>query len=94
MNTEKTPAEIKEALGATSQPLHTVPANRISLELFKREIPNSAMMGAFARACPNVISIERLAKEAAHVFSHVLGKDLVEKNVQAIRRGYEEGESA
>ena len=90
VNTEKSPAETKKALDLDGQTLYTVPANTISHKLFKREIPNSAMMGAFARACPDVISIEALLKEAKHIFSHLLAPHLVDKNVEAIRCGYDE----
>ncbi len=90
VNTEKSPAEIKKALGLDGQTLYTVPANSISHRLFKREIPNSAMMGAFAKACPGVIPIESLEKEAKHIFSHMLAPHLVDKNVEAIRCGYDE----
>ncbi len=90
VNTEKSPAETKKALGLDGQTLYTVPANSISHKLFKREIPNSAMMGAFARACPDVISLEVLLEEAKHIFSHLLAPHLVDKNVEAIRCGYDE----
>lgn len=94
VNTEKDPKEVKAALGLTTQVLHTVPANAISHTLFKREIPNSAMMGAFARACPTVISLDDLIREAEPIFAHLLGKDLVAKNLDAIRTGYEEVKTA
>ncbi len=90
VNTEKDPVQVKAELGLTCQILHTVPANKISHALFKREIPNSAMMGAFAKACPQVIGLEDLVQEASHIFSHMLGADLVEKNLDAIRTGYAE----
>ena len=90
VNTEKSPAETRKALGFDGQTLYTVPANSISHRLFKREIPNSAMMGAFARACPDVISLEALLEEAKHIFSHMLAPHLVDKNVEAIRCGYDE----
>ncbi|MCK4998094.1 MAG: 2-oxoacid:acceptor oxidoreductase family protein, partial [Anaerohalosphaera sp.] len=60
VNTEKSPAETKKALELDGQALFTVPANKISYKLFNREIPNSAMMGAFTKACPDVISLEAL----------------------------------
>jgi pyruvate ferredoxin oxidoreductase gamma subunit len=93
VNTEKSPAETRKALGLDGQTLYTVPANSISHRLFKREIPNSAMMGAFARACPDVISLEALLEEAKHIFSHMLAPHLVDKNVEAIRCGYDEVET-
>ena len=90
VNTEKSPTETKKALGLDGQTLYTVPANSISHRLFKREIPNSAMMGAFARACPEVISLEALVEESRHIFSHLLAEHLVDKNLEAIRCGYNE----
>jgi pyruvate ferredoxin oxidoreductase gamma subunit len=94
VNTEKDPLEVKEALGLSTQVLHTVAANAISYSLFKREIPNSAMMGAFARACPDIISLDDLVREAEPIFSHLLGGDLVAKNLDAIRTGYKEVKTA
>ncbi|HOO72036.1 MAG TPA: 2-oxoacid:acceptor oxidoreductase family protein [Spirochaetota bacterium] len=92
VNTEQDATSIKKELMVSRQRVLTVPANNISYELFKREIPNSAVMGSFARACPNIISIEKLIEEAEHIFASLLGKELVKKNLEAIRRGYEEGD--
>ena len=90
VNTEKNVAEIRESLGLTTQKLLTLHANEISLELFGREIPNSAMMGGFAKACPDIISLEQLLEGAAEAFKHLLSADIVEKNLEAIKRGYQE----
>ncbi|MBN2139217.1 MAG: 2-oxoacid:acceptor oxidoreductase family protein [Sedimentisphaerales bacterium] len=94
VNTERNAAETKELLSLTTQPVYTVPANSISYRLFKREIPNSAMMGAFARACPEVISLEALVAEAEKIFAHILAADLVGKNIEAIKCGYDEVQTA
>ena len=93
VNTEKEPMEVKKSLGISKHCLHTVPANKISYELFGREIPNSAMLGAFARACGHIINLETLVEETGHIFNALLGKDLVEKNIEAVKRGYSEGQS-
>lgn len=94
VNTEKDAREVKESLGLSTQKLFTVPANRISKSLMKREIPNSAVMGAFARACPDIIPLDRLVEESRRVFAEMLGEDLVEKNLEAIRMGFKEGDQA
>lgn len=91
VNTEHDPNEIKNKLNLKDQSLEIVPANRISYDLFNREIPNSAMMGAFARACPYIISIDKLIQELSEIFSHSFNEEITEKNLQAVRRGYEEG---
>jgi len=92
VNTRRPAKEIKKLLNADTQKVFTIPANRISKELFKKEIPNSAMMGAFAKAAGHIISIDRLIEEAKHVFNDMLGPDLVEKNLEAMRLGYESGD--
>ena len=92
VNTEKKASEIHQRLELTTQTLYTVPANNISLELFGREIPNSAVMGAFAKAFPDMISLEKLLQEAREAFKHLLSGDIVEKNLEAISRGYQETE--
>ena len=92
VNTSKPAGAVKERLGAETQTVFTTPANSISRELFKRAIPNSAMMGAFAKTSDHIISIDHLIKEAGRVFSKMLPPDLVEKNLEAMRRGYEAGD--
>ncbi len=94
VNTELSATVIREKLNLNGQTLYTVPANVISHELFGREIPNSAMMGAFARACPDVIGVDVLIREARHVFVHLLAAEVVEKNLEAIQRGYDEAKAA
>ncbi len=94
VNTEKAGASVRNGLGLNGQALHLVPANRISLELFGREIPNSAMMGAFARVFPDLLPLETLLAEAGKAFEHLLSADLVDKNLLAIRRGCEETRTA
>jgi len=69
--------------------IHTPVTNRISHKLFKREIPNSTMLGAFARIAPHIIGLDLLKLEAKHVFSELLGADLVDKNLQAIQQGHD-----
>lgn len=90
VNTEKDTGNIRTALGLNGQVLYTVPANIISEELFGREIPNSAMMGAFSKAFPKMISLDMLLEEAGKAFRHLLSADLAQKNMDAIRRGHDE----
>ena len=92
VNTDRPAKEIKKLLNADTQTVFTIPANSISKKLFKKEIPNSAMMGAFAKASGHIISIDRLIEEAEHVFKEMLGPELVQKNLEAMRLGYESGD--
>jgi pyruvate ferredoxin oxidoreductase gamma subunit len=92
VNTELSALKMKEKLGLMTQKLYTVPANDISYALFHREIPNSAMIGAFARACPDIISLPKIIEESRIAFKEMLGESLVEKNIEAIRKGFQEGD--
>jgi len=95
INSEKSAFSLKQKLGLpSSNKVFTVPANNISKEIFDREIPNSAVMGAFVRACPHVMNIDRMLKETDYIFEEILGADLVERNLEAIKRGYAEGGNA
>jgi pyruvate ferredoxin oxidoreductase gamma subunit len=88
VNIEKTPDQVRKILGVENRVI-TVPANDLSQKLFGRAIPNSAMLGAFAMACPNIISLDALKGEATHVFTELVGADLVEKNLLAIQQGHD-----
>ncbi len=88
VNIEKTPDQVRKMLGIQNRVV-TVAANAISQQLFGRAIPNSTMLGAFAKACPNIISLEKMREEAGHVFAELLGAELVDKNITAIQQGHE-----
>jgi len=89
VNIEKTPDQVRKMLGIENRVV-TVPANTISQKLFGRSIPNSTMLGAFAKACPSIIGLEKMKEEAGHVFAELLGADLVEKNINAIQQGHDQ----
>ncbi len=92
VNTEKSPQEIKELLHADTQKVFTTPANKISRELFKKEIPNSALMGAFSKTSDHIITIDQLIEQSDKVFSKILPEDIIKKNLEAMRLGYELGD--
>lgn len=88
VNIEKSPDQVRKILGLENRVV-TVPANALSQQLFGRAIPNSTMLGAFAKACPNIIGLEKMKEEAGHVFASLLGAELVEKNLIAIQQGHD-----
>ena len=90
INSEKSAGELGKVFSQSNGNIYTVPANRISRELFGRELPNSAIMGAIAKVCGDVISLEDLMVNSGPVFEEMLGAALAEKNLQAIKSGYEE----
>lgn len=64
-----------------------VDATGISMNIFNRVIVNTPMIGALIKAMP-IVSLESLEKAVLRRFSGAMG----EKNVQAVRRAYEQAE--
>jgi len=59
------------------------------LEEIGRPMTNTAMLGALVRIT-NVVSLESIMDEMRVKMSGKLSKDVVEKNLRAIKRAYEE----
>jgi len=89
INTDKSPAAIRERLGFEGGKVWCIDATKIAMEEFKRNIPSTMMLGVVARAT----SIIQL-KDAKEVTRKTLGEKLrptvVEANVRAMQRAYDE----
>jgi len=83
-NTDRQPDELRETLGVKAS-VYCVNARRIALEVLGRPIYNTAMLGALIKIKP-LTSFESVAKVVRSRFPGVLG----EKNVEAMKRAYEE----
>ncbi|MBT1247204.1 MULTISPECIES: 2-oxoacid:acceptor oxidoreductase family protein [unclassified Thermosipho (in: thermotogales)] len=88
VNTVKDIEYVKEKLG-TKGKVCTIAATDIALEELKRGIPNTVMLGAIAKVT-GVITIESAEKRIRKTFSKKFSEELVEANVRALRRGFEE----
>ncbi|ANQ53444.1 pyruvate synthase [Thermosipho sp. 1063] len=88
VNTVKTIEYVREKLD-TKGKVCTIAATDIALEELKRGIPNTVMLGAIAKVT-GVITIESAEKRIRKTFSKKFSEELVEANVRALRRGFEE----
>jgi pyruvate ferredoxin oxidoreductase gamma subunit len=75
-----------------SQKLYIIPATKISVEEIGRALPNVPMLGGFTKAVP-LIGIEELLKEIRLSFEGKFPEKIIEGNLAATRRGYEEANS-
>lgn len=90
VNTTFTPNEIKEKLSLKpSNKVYTVDANTISIECLGKFIPNTPMLGAIARAT-GMVTLDILEKEIKKAFEKKFGEKVVNGNIQALKRAYEE----
>jgi pyruvate ferredoxin oxidoreductase gamma subunit len=85
VNTSMSPAEVRRATGFESGRVFAVDASRIALDEMGRDITNTPMLGALARAT-GLFRIEDLAER----FSRRLSPELVEANIRALRRAAEQ----
>jgi len=84
-NSERTPEELKKILSVDSIRVYSVNARRIALDVLGRPIYNTAMLGALIKVSP-ITSLESVAKVVRIRFPGTLG----DKNVEAVKRAYEE----
>jgi len=84
-NTERAPDELRRILSVDDALVYSVNARRIALDVLGRPIYNTAMLGALIKVMP-IASFESTAKVVRARFPGTLG----EKNVQAMKRAFEE----
>jgi pyruvate ferredoxin oxidoreductase gamma subunit len=89
VNSEDSPAELRKRLDAKDISVYTVPATRIAMETLKRPIPNTPMMGALVRVM-GTLEIDKVKEGVRKRFSARFRPEIVEANVNAMQRAFEE----
>ena len=91
INTHRSPQEIRKKLKIKDKKIFTVDANGISKEVLGREIPNTPMLGALIKVS-GLLDIESVLKDIKKKLEQKFRtkKELIEGNIQAIKRAYEE----
>jgi pyruvate ferredoxin oxidoreductase gamma subunit len=89
VNTTMDPAEMRAATGFDTGKAYTVDASHIAIEEVGREITNTPMLGAFARAT-GLFDLDEMARELRDWFSGKLSDEAIEGNVRAMRRAADE----
>jgi len=90
INSSKDPKELREKLHAGSkQKVFTVDATKIAFDCIGRALPNSPMLGALCKIT-GLITLEHLLEEVRKSFGKKFAQKIIDGNVEATRRGYEE----
>lgn len=90
INTPKGPSEVREVLKLrNNQAVYTVDATKIALDTIGRPIPNTPMLGALSKAT-GLIPVEGLLEDVKRSLGKKLKDEVVEGNLEAIRRAYRE----
>lgn len=91
INTEKSPADIRGDLGLADGigNVFTIDANHISMETIGRVMPNTPMLGAFAKVT-GLIELDALTDGFKTNYSKKYSSKIIEGNQLAMKRGFEE----
>ena len=90
VNTSKDPKEIKGKLQAgQNQKVYSVDATKIAIECFGRAMPNSPMLGAVCKIT-GLITLEHLLEDVKKSFGKKFSQKIIDGNLEATKRGYEE----
>jgi len=89
VNTSKSPQEIKEKLNFNKGKVFTIDATSISLNTLGRNLPNTPMLGALIKVT-NLLKMETVVSSIKEKIGKKFASKIVEGNVQALKRAYEE----
>jgi pyruvate ferredoxin oxidoreductase gamma subunit len=90
VNSSKDPKEIRARLNAEpEQKVFTIDATKIAMECIGRGLPNASMLGAVCKVA-GLVSLEHLLEEVGKSFGKKFSQKIIDGNIEATRRGYEE----
>ncbi len=90
VNTSKEPSEIRKKLGlAPGQKVYTVDATKIAIECFGRALPNAPMLGAVSKVT-GIVALDSLLEDVRRSFGKKFSQKIIDGNLEATKRGYEE----
>lgn len=81
--------EVTELPLGPDQQLWTLDASQIALDLLRRNLPNTPILGAFAHAVP-LLRLETVLVALEKLMSETFPEAIVQANLKAVRRGHEE----
>jgi pyruvate ferredoxin oxidoreductase gamma subunit len=90
VNTAKDPKEIREKLKAKpTQRVMTIDATKIAVEHIGRPLPNASMLGAISKAT-GIVDLDTLLDNVRKSFGKKFSQKIIDGNLDATKRGYEE----
>jgi pyruvate ferredoxin oxidoreductase gamma subunit len=90
VNTSKKPEDIRAKLNAgLGQKVFTVDASKIAMECIGKALPNSSMLGAICKVT-GLVSLDHLLDDVRNSFGKKFSQKIIDGNLEATRRGYEE----
>jgi pyruvate ferredoxin oxidoreductase gamma subunit len=92
VNTSESPGEIRKKLNLKGKKVFTVDASKIALEELGRPMPNTPMIGALVKAT-GLLELDNVIDDIKKKFAGKFGQKVIDGNVNAIKRAYQEVKS-
>lgn len=92
VNTNKSPAEVKKRCDASRARVYTIAATDIAIREFKRNIPNTPMIGALIKIT-GILSLDRVIENFKKKYSSKFKPEIIKANVRAMKVAFEEVKS-
>ncbi|MFP4176741.1 MAG: 2-oxoacid:acceptor oxidoreductase family protein [Planctomycetota bacterium] len=89
VNTARSPEEVRDQLDLAGRAIYTIDATGIALEEIGRPIPNTVMIGALL-GVTNAVPLEEVEKSIRKKFEGKLSEGMLQGNIDAAERAYEE----
>ena len=93
VNTCTPPEAVRKALNIGKARVACVDASTISQETLKRDMPNTPMIGALAKMT-GLFTLDQITAHLAKTFGKKFSQDVIDANVAAVTRAYEEVQSS
>lgn len=82
------PALAEQLALTPKQELWTLDGSRIAMELIGRNLPNTPVLGAFARAVP-ILDLDTVSQALEQLMSETFSDSIIQSNLIALRTGYD-----
>lgn len=90
LNTEMTAAEAKERLGVgAGVEVAVVDASGIAIDMIKRDIPNTPIVGALSKVT-GIVPVDAVKTRLAETFGKKFSQEMIDANLGSVERAYEE----
>ena len=89
INSGRSPKEIRSDLGIAHGKVYSVDATQIALDTIGKPIPNTPMLGALIKVT-GMINLDTVLDHLKKSFGKKFAQELIDANVNAVRRAYEE----
>jgi len=92
VNTSESPEQIRKELNLKGRKIFTVDASKIASEELGRPMPNTPMIGALVKAT-GLLELDNVIDDIKKKFAGKFSQKIVDGNVSAINRAYQEVKS-